>query len=175
MIGPAPPIRDHRPYLPPAIAAGAASQVFAVVQISDVAGETTEARLRGQCDDLRRQVEVSRVHSISPRAVGATARRAGTGAQAHCPPNSTTASANFEHHPSEPDDACRGSAETSETRNLLKRSAGNEGAIDEVRQITMDLRPSILDDLGILSTHQLVRVNSAPLTEISCEPGNRRR
>lgn len=130
-------------------------RVFAVVQISDVSGaKRREVRLHGQCADLRRQLEVSQVQFRQARDLSAQMldeqeqERKRIATEFHDGIGQTLSIIRLSL-----DDACRDLTETSETRKLLKLLSGKmKGAIDEVRQITMDLRPSILDDLGILST-----------------------
>lgn len=130
-------------------------RVFAVVQIGDVSGsKRREASLRDQCADLRRQVEVSKAQHRQARELTAQLldaqerERKRIAAEFHDGIGQTLSVIRLNL-----EDACRELVEASETRKLLEQLSGKmKGAIDEVRQITMDLRPSTLDDLGILAT-----------------------
>lgn len=130
-------------------------RVFAVVQVADVSGvKRREARLRDQCADLRRQVEVGQAQLRQARDLSAQLlnvqeqERKRIAGEFHDGIGQTLSIIRLNL-----EDACRSLPEPDETRSLLEQLSGKmKGAIDEVRQITMDLRPAILDDLGILST-----------------------
>lgn len=130
-------------------------RVFAVVQIGDVSrAKRREVRLRDQCDDLRRQVEAGQVQLRQARELSGQLldmqedERKRLSAEFHDGIGQTLSVIRLNL-----EDACRGMSEASETRHLLELLSGRmKDAIDEVRQITVALRPSVLDDLGILST-----------------------
>lgn len=130
-------------------------RVFAVVQIGDVSGaKRRETRLRDQCADLRRQVEVGQAQLRQARQLTAQLldvqeqERKRIAAEFHDGIGQTLSIIRLNL-----EDACRDLVEASTTRSLLEQLSGKmKGAIDEVRQITMDLRPPTLDDLGILAT-----------------------
>lgn len=130
-------------------------RVFAVVQIGDVSGaKRRETRLRDQCADLRRQVEVGQAQLRQARELTAQLldaqeqERKRIAAEFHDGIGQTLSIIRLNL-----EDACGDLVEASTTRNLLEQlSAKMKGAIDEVRQITMELRPSTLDDLGIVAT-----------------------
>lgn len=132
-------------------------RVYAVAMIGDVSRvKKTEARLHGQCDELRRQLEAGRTQLSQIRE-----RLSEMSAQLLEVQETERARITSKLHDSigpslsvirlELENARRGkSGKTKEMLELL--SSKVKSAIDEVRQLSTELRPGMLDDLGILPT-----------------------
>ncbi|HEX6733206.1 MAG TPA: histidine kinase [Azonexus sp.] len=133
----------------------------AAVLFGGMGGTTRmETRLLEQCEKLRRQVGAGqaqlrqadiRLRELSAQLIEVQEQeRKRIAAQLHDGIGQTLSVIRFGL-----EDARRGLGDDSagDAGQLLDLLSGKmKGAIDEVRQMTMDLRPAILDDLGILPT-----------------------
>lgn len=134
---------------------------FAIALIDDVSeAKQAEARLLGQRNELDEQLRVgndqlkhayAQLRALSAQLVNIQEQeRKRIAAELHDGIGQTLSIIKFGIEDAQ---RCLETGPAAEIRRMLDLVCSKTtGAIDEVRQITMDLRPSILDDFGIVAT-----------------------